>query len=138
MPIKTGMNSFLSKLQNNFGTEIGSRKAFNTIYENLYFLRFLPITFLIKALLPLGLRTGNLSQKWSKFLWYTVYSFWWITHKLQKVRPSFFQTSKFRWFLTFLQNSLLFIKKEENITLMNTIPYRFKRRLAQVSTQRKI
>ena len=70
MSIRAKLNSF-EKLKNNFGTEIGPKIAFNTIYEKRYFLCFLAMTFLIGTLLPLGLRTGNLLQKWAKFLCYT-------------------------------------------------------------------
>ena len=63
------------KLQYDFGTEIGPKIAFNTIYEKPWLLRFLTITFLIEASLPLGLRTGNMVQKWAKFLCYIFYSF---------------------------------------------------------------
>ena len=79
------------KLQYDSRTEIGPKIAFNTIYEKPWLLRFLAITFLMEASLPLGLRTGNMVQKWAKFLCYIFYSFSLITHKLQKVRLHFFR-----------------------------------------------
>ena len=100
---RTKKSSF-EKLKNDFGTEIPPKIACNTIYRKLYFLYFLFITFLIKTLLPLELRTGNMVQKWGKLLSYIFYSFCWMTHKLLNVRSSFFQISKFRRFLTFLKN----------------------------------
>ena len=69
---KTEYLSF-EKLQNNFGTEIGTKIALNTVDEKPYFLCFLAITFFIETLLSLGLRTGNLVQKWARFLNYTFY-----------------------------------------------------------------
>ena len=129
MSIRAKLNSF-EKLKNNFGTEIGPKIAFNTIYEKRYFLCFLAMTFLIGTLLPLGLRTGNLLQKWAKFLCY-------MLHFLKKARPSFFQTSKFKLFFTFLQKFLIIHPQKENTVLMNTRLYSLKIRLEEVSTLRE-
>ena len=99
------------KPQNDFGREMGLKLAFNAIYEKPYFLCFLIITFLIGTLLSLWIVTVNLVQKWTKFLSYAFHSFWWMTHKLQKLKLSFFQTTKIRWFLVFRKNLLLFTQK---------------------------
>ena len=96
---RTGKVSF-EKLKNNFGTEIGPKIVFHTIYEKRYFLCFLAMAFLIETLLPFGRRTGNLKMG----------SFY--ATPLKTVRPLLFQTAKFRWFLTFLQNFLLLTQKK--------------------------
>ena len=105
----------------------------NSVYYNLRKVivsLFLAITFLIEILLPLGLRTGNLLQKWAKFLCY-------MLHFLKKARPSFFQTSKFKLFFTFLQKFLIIHPQKENTVLMNTRLYSLKIRLEEVSTLRE-
>ena len=55
--------------------------------------------FLIKTFLPLGLKTGNLLQKWAKFISCTSNSFWWVSHKLLKISLCSFryQNSSVSW-----------------------------------------
>ena len=94
---------FFEKLKNNFGTDIGPKIAFYVIYEKQYFFVFLSHNLLDRD------SPSSWTQNWKLVTEMGKVS---MLHLLEKVRPSFFQTSKFRCFLTFLQN---FFTQKRNI-----------------------